>query len=300
MQNQTFLSQGFFRNTEEVSLDIRPPTLERVWARGDTKWEHSIEPQIVYSYVNGVNDFSRIILFDEDDTLTDTNEVEYGVTQRLFRRTADGEPQELITWRLAQKYFFDPTFGGALVPGQRNVFETLVELTPFAFADEPRRFSPIVSDLTIEPGRRFDTEFIVNYDPQRNRTTAIGTLLKLRPYRESFVTLAHFSTLNLPLNPTPPPVNFQQRSNQVRALLGYGDLTRPGFNVTFGASYDFTQNRFQDQIAQFSYNGSCCGIGFEYRKFSFGTIRNENQYLVTFRIANVGSVGTLRRPERIF
>jgi len=300
MQNQQFVDQGLFRNTEEFSLDIRPPTIERVWGSGDTKWKHVIEPDIVYRYVNGVNDFGRFIRFDEDETLTDTNEVEYGFTQRFYRKAGDGDAQELVTWRVAQKYFFDPTFGGALVPGERNVFQATDELTPFAFADEPRRFSPIVSDLTITPGKRYDTEFIFNYDPQRNRMTALGTLLKLKPYRESFLTLAHFSTLNLPLNPPTPPVNFQQRSNQLRALLGYGDLTRPGLNFTFGASYDFTQQGFQNQIAEISYNGSCCGIGFEYRKFSFGTIRNENQYLVTFRIANVGSVGNLRRPERIF
>jgi LPS-assembly protein len=41
-------------------------------------------------------------------------------------------------------------------------------------------------------------------------------------------------------------------------------------------------------------------LGFEYRRFSFGTIRNENQYLVVFRIANLGSAGTLRRAEKIF
>ena len=162
-----------------------------------------IEPDIVYRYVNGVNDFGRFVRFDEDETLTDTNEVEYGITQRLFRRTARAAREEFITWRLVQKYFFDPTFGGALVPGQPNVFQTLDALTPFAFADVARHFSPIVSDLTIEPGKRCDTQFIVNYDPQRNRLTAIGTLLKLKPYKESFLTLAHFSTLNLPLNPSP-------------------------------------------------------------------------------------------------
>jgi hypothetical protein len=154
--------------------------------------------------------------------------------------------------------------------------------------------------LTFEPGKRWDTQFILNYDPQRNRMTAIGTLLKLKPYKESFLTLAHFSTLNLPLNPPVQPVNFQQRSNQVRALFGYGDLTRRGLNATLGASYDFTQRGFQNQIAEVSYNGSCCGIGFEYRKFSFGSIRSENQYMVTFRIANVGSAGNLRRAEKIF
>ena len=67
-----------------------------------------------------------------------------------------------------------------------------------------------------------------------------------------------------------------------------------------GASYDFTQGEFQNQIAELGYNGSCCGLGFEYRRFSFGTIRNENQYSLVIRIANLGSAGNLRKQEKIF
>jgi len=299
IEKGAFVDRSFFRDTEESSVDIRPPALERVWG-SDKNWKHVIEPEIVYSYVTGVNDFARFVRFDEDDTLVDTNEFQYGLTQRLFRRTRAGNREELITWRLLQKYFFDPTFGGALVSGQRNVFQTLDALTPFAFADTPRPLSPIVSDLTIEPGKRWDTQFIVNYDPLRNRLSAIGELVKIRPYKESFLTLAQFSTLNLPLNPSPVPANFEQRSNQVRALLGYGDVNRPGWNASFGASYDITQAEFQNQIAEISYNGSCCGIGFEVRRFSFGTIRNEDLYMAVFRIANLGSAGNLRRQEKIF
>jgi len=301
LRDNAFLAQGLFRDTEELSVDARLPVLERIWGEGgDTKWKHVIEPYVTYRFVNGVNDFGRFLRFDEDDTLTDTNEVEFGITQRLFRRSGDDGAQELITWRLAEKYFFDPTFGGALVPGQPNVFQTLDSFTPFAFADTPRHWSPIVSDLQIEPGKRFDTEFIINYDPERNRMIAIGTLLKLKPYKESFLTLSHFSVMNLPLNPIPPPPNFEQRSNQVRALVGYGDTNRHGWNVMGGTSYDFTQQVFQNQIAEVSYNGSCCGIGFEYRRFSFGTIRNENQYSVVIRIANIGSAGNMRKQEKIF
>ncbi len=300
LQNGNYAGIGFFRNTEEFSLDIRPPSLDRVWGSEASRWKHVIEPEIVYSYVNGVDDFARNIRFDEDDTLTDTNEIQYGFTQRLFHRDASGQTSEVASWRLVQKYFFDPTFGGALIPGQRNVFATLDALTPFAFADQPSHFSPIVSDLTIEPGKRFDTEFIVNYDPRRNQLTAIGTLLKLKPYKSSFLTLAHFSTMNLPPNTVPPDPDFQARSNQVRGLVGFGDLTRPGWNATAGASYDFSQNSFQNQIFEAGYNSSCCGVGFEYRKFSFGTIRDENQYMVVFRIANIGSAGNLRRQEKLF
>jgi LPS-assembly protein len=302
LQSGGFVDHAFFRTTEELSVDIRPPTLERVWGNSDTKWKHVIEPDVLYRYVTGVHDFDRIIRFDEDETLTNTNEVEYGITQRLYRRDDDGETQELVSWKLAQKFFFDPTFGGALVNGQRNVFQTLDSLTPFAFAVQPENFSPIVSDLRITPGKRFDTQFLIDFDPKRNQVTAIGTLAKLKPYKESFITLAQFSTINLPTpaSENPPGFTFVGRSEQLRALAGYGDLNRPGWSAAVGVSYDFTKGAFQNQVAQIAYNGSCCGLGFEYGRFSFGTIRNENRFGIVFRVANLGSVGNLRRQEKVF
>jgi LPS-assembly protein len=307
IENGAFVASGFFRTTNEVSVDIRPPALDKVWGSGEAKWKHVIEPDITYNYVTGVNDFGRFVRFDEDETLTDTNEVEYGITQRLYRRSGSGDAEEIVSWKITQKYFFDPTFGGALVPGQRNVFQALDSITPFAFADARRNFSPIVSDLRITPGKRYDTQVRVDFDPKRRQLTAIGTLLKLKPYKESFLTLAHFSTINLPMQPLQPPQaflqvpsDFQVRSNQVRALIGYGDLNRRGWNATIGAGYDVTKQVFQTQVAQIAYNGSCCGMGFEYRKLSFGTIRNENQYRVVFLIANLGSFGNLRRQEKVF
>jgi LPS-assembly protein len=304
IQNGSFVDVGLWRETEEFSVDIRPPTIERVWGNSDsrTKWKHVIEPDLQYTFVNGVNDFNRFVRFDEDETLTDTNQIEYGITQRLYRRKKDGSAQELISWRLAQIHFFDPTFGGALIAGQRNVFQATDELTPFAFLDAPRHFSPIVSDLRVEPGKRWDAQFIVNFDPKRGQLSAIGELVKLKPYKESFLTLSQFSAVNLPtpVADNPPNFVFTPRSNQIRALIGWGDLTRPGFNTTVGASYDVTQHQFQNQVAEVIYNGSCCGIGVGYRKFSFGNIRSENQYLWVFRIANLGSLGTLLRPEKIF
>jgi LPS-assembly protein len=293
-----YLSQSFFRTTEEFSLDIRPPSFERVWEMRGAKWKHTIEPNIVYSYVNGVNDFGRFIRFDDDDTITDTNEIEYGIEQRLFRRTGDSGGDELVSWDIKEKYFFDPTFGGALVPGERNVFATLDSLTPFAFADVARHFSPIISDLRVTPGGPYDVQFRVDFDPVRGQVTAVGTLLKLKPYRESFITVADFSVLNLPV--PLPSSGIPPRSDQVRALLGYGDMNRRGWNTALGFSYDVAEHAFQNQVAQVTYNGSCCGLGFEYRRLSLGTVRTENQYRIVLLIANLGSAGNLRRQEKVF
>lgn len=300
LENGQFADEPFVRTTAEFSLQVAPPTVERTWQNGGTRWRHTIEPQLQYDYVNGVNAFASTPLFDEDETLTDTNDVQYGITQRLFRRTSDNDSEELVSWDLRQKYYIDPTFGGALVPGERNVFQALDSLTPFAFADTLHRFSPLISDLRVEPGGHFDTEFRVDFDPKRGQMTAIGTLLKVKPYKETFLTLAHFSTINIPpVSPTIPPFP-EPYSNQVRALFGYGDLTRRGWNTEFGFSYDISQQVFENQVAQVSYNGSCCGIGLEYQRLSLGTVRNENEWGVVFRIANIGSFGNIRRQQGIF
>lgn len=82
--------------------------------------------------------------------------------------------------------------------------------------------------------------------------------------------------------------------------MGYGELNRRGFNVAGGFSYDVQQKFLQNQLAQVSYNGSCCGIAFEYRRIALGPVRTENQFRVAFIIANFGTFGNLRRQEKIF
>ena len=58
--NGTIVNSPMWRNTGEFSLDLRPAALERVWQRGNSKWKHTIEPDIVYNYVTGVNDFTQL------------------------------------------------------------------------------------------------------------------------------------------------------------------------------------------------------------------------------------------------
>jgi LPS-assembly protein len=289
------LNTGLERTTEELTVDIRPPAFAKEWGSRTSRWKHAIEPEIVYRDVNGVNDFPKFIPFDQDETLTDTNEVEYSITQRLFHRSGpagDDSASQLVSWQVAQKYYFDPTFGGALVPGQRNMFQAIDSLTPFAFADSARQFSPVISDLRITPGGRWDVQFRQDFDPILGKMTASGTLVKVRPWREMFLTLAHFDINTDPV--------LQAPSNQIQALAGYGDLNRQGWNASFGLSYDAQQHLFQNQIAEISYNGSCCGLAFEYRRLALGPLRTENQFRIALLIANIGTFGNIGRREKIF
>ncbi len=223
--------QPVVRNDGEFTLEIRPPTLERFFDRASLKkdkprhrYKHTIEPDFTFRYVGGVNDFQRFVRFDSDATLSNTSEIEYGITQRLFLKSGDDQPNELVSWRLVQKHYFDPTFGGAIVDGQRNVLQALNSITPFAFALGARNWSPIVSDIKVTPGGKYDAEQILEYDPQLQKITAIGSLIKVKPYSEFFATVAHFRFQADPA--------LQPLSNQVRALFGYGSLNRKGFNAT--------------------------------------------------------------------
>ncbi len=308
------------RNTGEFAVEIRPPSFERFFEsaakknKPRRKYKHTIEPAVTYRYVTGVNNFADFIRFDSDATLTDTSEVEYGFTQRFYEKDGDDQPQELLSWRIAQKHYFDPTFGGAIVNGQRNVFQALDSISPFAFAFGPRNWSPIVSDFKITPGGPYDLEQILQYDTQNQRLVTIGTLIKAKPYREFFGTIAYFrlddnpslsDIASLPPPQTCVPANeicpFQQPlSSQVRALVGYGSENRRGLNFTGGVGYDFTNKTLQNQIVQVSYNGSCCGLALEYRRLNLSNVRTENQFRVAFIIANIGTFGNLRHRDKIF
>src|ERR1700674_1092205 len=292
--NGQISGQDLTRNTAEITVDLRPLSLERTWNGLHTKWKHTIEPDISYNYVSGVQDFSRFIRFDEDDTLTNTNEVQYQLTQRLFRKKGEGQAQELVSWRLAQKYYFDPTFGGALVPGQRNVFAALDSITPFAFADAPRRWSPLVSELRMTLSNQYDLELQTDYDPQRRKVTAVGTIATVHPYRQAFLSVAHFDIRTQA--PLLPPYN------QIRTTVGWGQMTRKGWNTAVALGYDARQKFLQYQLFQVSYNGSCCGLSFEYRRLALSPLLNitDNQFRAALLIANIGTFGTLRRQERVF
>jgi LPS-assembly protein len=293
-ENGNVVGQSLSRNTGEFTVEFSPPTLERYFDRPLTRhrYKHTIQPVFTYRYVTGVNNFADFIRFDDDATLTDTNEIEYGIQQHLYVKHGDDQPVDFLSWSLLQKHYFDPTFGGALVTGQRNVFQALDSITAFAFAATPRNWSPIVSDVKLTPGGPYDAESIIEYDPQLSKVTTIGTLLKVRPYSEFYGVVADFRLQGNPV--------VQPPSHQIRGIVGWGDVVRKGFNVSAGVSYDILTSTLLNQFVQVSYNGGCCGLSVEYGRFNLATVRSENQFRVGLILANIGTFGNLRRQEKIF
>ena len=77
------------RRTIATSAELRPPVLSKVFdgTIAGRKIKHTIEPRFVYRYTNGVEKFGSIIRFDFRDILSNTNEVEFGLSATAFCQT---------------------------------------------------------------------------------------------------------------------------------------------------------------------------------------------------------------------
>jgi LPS-assembly protein len=334
------VSDAINRQALETTVELRPPALERVFDKNflGRKWKHVIEPQVVYRFVTGVNNYANVLKFDERDILTDTHEVGYGFVTRMYAKRDSEKPEdcdpimsalmvggaapestipwqhtntlanrpcqpgppvrEVVTWELEQKYFLDPTFGGALIPGQRNVFTTTADLTGIAFLTQPRHLSPLVSRLRVETSSRTDAEWDLDYDFQNNRVNA-STLLA--NYHFGQVTIGGGDAfLQIPVQAAAVAAASPARFNQFRAALGYGRSTKRGFSAASSFGFDAESNALQFVSAQTTYNWDCCGVTMEYRSYTVANVRNENLFRFTFTLANIAGFGSMRPQERLY
>lgn len=284
--------RGFLRSAREIDIDLIPPALEKIfnspkWLGGE-KLKHVIEPRIDYKYVDGINDFSDIIRFDDIDLMNDTNQVTYSLTNRLFVKDKNGNVDELLSWEVAQSRYFDPTFGGAVIPGQRNVIQSTEDIDGFDFLYGPRSYSPVVSILRFQHLVGF--EWRVDYDPLLGRISNSSFQGNVR-FSKYFFGVGHTEVNENPVVTEP--------NNQINILAAVGNQNRKGWNVGVNAFYDLDRHVLDFATTEVTYNTDCCGITAEWRRYNFG-VRDDTQYRISLSIANVGAFGNLRKQERIY
>jgi LPS-assembly protein len=299
----------------EAAVDIRPPAMERDFSllRWNRVLRHVIEPEFTYRYVNGVGAKAHdVVLLDTTDIAADTNEAGFALTQRFYLRSnaqqpcvADaGEagglcaaaPREWASWRIAQKFFMDPKFGGALIAGRRNVFDTTLDFSGVAFLTSERNVSPITSRVRFEAIDNLRVQWDLDYDPKNGRLST-DNLFAGYSWGRTTLGVSH-ALLNAVDEKGASAAMIQ--SQQLQPSLTIGKPSGAGFNFAANGSYDFTHNEVQYAGAEAVYNWNCCGLTIGYRRFTLGSVRDETQYLYSFTLANFGSVGDIRRTNTIF
>lgn len=287
-------NSNLFRKDADFTLDFRTPSLERIykppkWLHLGTKLKHVIEVEAIYEYVTGINQFQKIIHFDSTDIISNTNQATIWLTNRLYKKDKYGNVSEFLTWRLAQARYFDPTFGGAVLPNVRNVVLATEELSPYAFLSGPRGYSPIVSALTLSPYSFLGIDWRIEYDPLMHKIIDDGFTVNFRHGLYS-VGVGDTAITTSPL--------LVPQANQISFGGGYGSTNRKGWNAAAVVTRDVLAGRNLFEFIQGSYNTDCCGFSVQLRRFNIG-IRDENEYLFSFSVANLGTFGSLQKQGRI-
>ena len=321
------------RTVGNASFELRPPTLSKIFDRKPFGYavKHTVEPYAVYRYQGGIGDFSQIIRFDFRDILADTNEVEYGFVNRIFAKKTKLSPhcfqhpeyakisenltsepeegvgickdksapaQEIFSWVIAQKYFGNPTFGGALVPGQRNVFDTTADFTGIAFLSEPRIWSPVVSRLRASAGLT-DFQWDLDYDPvlhQVNASTFFAGYRWGNLYLNGGQTYVNLPGQQAVNNGQVVPSVY----NQWRLGAIYGAMNKRGLSGAFSVGIDSQTNLLQSATIQTNYNWDCCGVAFQYSRWAFSPLNTENAFRFSLSLTNFGTFGSIKRIERLY
>jgi LPS-assembly protein len=364
------LPKDILRGYGEFELDLRPPALARNFHRGDGsfRFRHVVEPYLTYRKIGGVSNFDHIIRFDEVDAVADTDEIEYGVTNRFFlRRSTESvkgkthtgvrgageknetgagqkkadeagevipkntrvsgaltvmntkpsisrQPYEFLSVTVRQKYFFDPTFGGALIPGERNQFYPINTFSGFTYGGVPRRFSPLNIDARLRTPTVADSELFADVRTDldtfgeagggglRDLAISFGLRRRVAVLRaiEAFQTFYYTRAIAL----APSLVQFRDRfGKEAGTLQGsqwspsvfIGDRNRGWYG---GASlfFDF-QNRpgkgssLVSSVITAGRSWDCCAVTAQYFTFNVG-LRHENRVVFSFRLNGIGTFGT--------
>lgn len=328
--NRAILGRNISRGYGEFELDFRPPPLAKDFHRRDGSFffRHLIEPYITYRRIFGIDNFDRIIRFDYVDALADTNEIEFGVSNRFFTRRSTenvssaavkaaragektsiaSQPYEALTITVRGKYFFDPYFGGALVPGQRNQFYPINTFSGFSYGGVPRRFSPVNIEARYRPRADIFVDLRTDLDTRGGGLRAMSTTFGInRPYVQAFQSFYYTRAVELvpalaqfadARGQEPGTLRGSQWSpsvflgNRERGLFGglsffFDFQTRPGKGNSSLISSTVTVG----------YSWDCCAITAQNYTFNVG-VRQENRLVFGFRLNGIGTFGTEQIGQR--
>ncbi|MEK6406228.1 MAG: putative LPS assembly protein LptD [Acidobacteriota bacterium] len=228
----------------------------------------------------------------------DNDNKQTGSTETIAsNENATPQAYEVLTVKVAQKYFFDRSFGGALIEGRRNQFYPINTLSGFTFGGRARNFSPVNVAVRYRPISSVYADLRMDVgsdDGVRNVTVGGG----MRTDKLT-VSASYYLSRQTRLEPNGfEPGTFA--GDQVSTTVQLGDDLR-GMYGGARVSYDFTnrfisetdlsRGRLMNSRSYVGYAWDCCGVQFNYNTFKAG-LRSEGAWSFTFTLAGLGSYGT--------
>ncbi len=230
-----------------------------------SKWMHTIEPAVRYQYSPRVNQ-DEIPAFDELDRIPYTNQITYGVTQRLIGRPEKGGirsgPYEYGKLKISQSYSLgDPIAINS--NGNEGHFSNIQGELWWNF----NPYLSVRSDAELNPYRwSFDT---------------FNFLIQAKDRRDDVVQIQYRNTRG-----QDEQINMNGRIKTVNPLYLYG-----------GFYFNLMERTWVQMIYGAEYQSQCWSVGCfvtDKNRSPDGTQRREWKFSFYFTLLNIGSGG--KRP----
>ena len=232
------------------------------------KWMHTIEPTISYTYRPRVNQ-DDLPVFDEVDRIPFTNQITYGITQRLVgkpeKEGISSGPFEYAKLKIFQSYslenpsWFNPQFIDA--KGKKRDFSNIR-------GELWWNFNPYVS-------AHWDSEF----DPYRGSFEVLNFLIRAKDRRNDVVQVQYRDTRD-----NVREINLDARVKTIPPLYLFGAFY-----------YNLLEGTWVQGVFGAEYQAQCWSAGFVFtdrNRSPDGTVRKERKFHVYFNLLNIGSVGS--------
>ncbi len=269
-----------------TSVQMSGPKLERIF---DTpggfyaaRYKHLIEPEASWDYRKSDDKFDLVNRFDRYDSSSQANQISFGLVNRvLAKRYRDGVEEssatDVITWRIQQSWYFDPTAGA---------YDSQYVSSSFEDSEVEIRKSPIRSDFRFTPDQSVNGDWTMEWDPDERLFTSIRTGVRIGDRLS-----------NRRFN-----FNWSRRARRiggddsdevsVKSYLRAGtdffptEVIRTGVDV----NYDISERRLSNIRLRADFLFQCCGLNVEWIRYNL-TSRNENIFHFGITLGGITSFG---------
>jgi LPS-assembly protein len=229
------------------------------------KWMHTIEPTISYRYIPRVGQ-SDLPFFDDVDRIPYTNQLTYGITQRLVGKPVKGGissgPYEYARFIVFQSY----SFGDPL--------QTDSNSNPI----KGRYFSDITGELWWSFNPYLSGQADIAFNPYEKDFNGFDVLMTARDRRSDAVQVQYRNTRG-----SIHEINLDTRLRIVAPLYLYG-----------GMRYNILERMRVENIYGAEYQAQCWTLGLtieDINRSPDGTQKKELKFQVYFNLLGIGSLG---------
>jgi LPS-assembly protein len=228
-----------------------------------SKWMHTIEPVVRYEYGPRVNQ-NEIPVFDELDHIPSSNQITYGVTQRLI-----GKPQK------------EGVSSGPYEYGKLKISQSYSLGDPIAIdsGGNGEQFSNIQGELWWNFNPYLSAHADAELSPYRWSFDAFNFLIQAKDRRDDVVQVQYRNTRGLE-----EQINVIGRIKTINPLYLYG-----------GFYYNLMEKTWVQMIYGAEYQSQCWSMGFfvtDKNRSPDGTQRSEWKFSFYFTLLNIGTGGS--------